>query len=379
MISQSLSWTPATGWSKPCSSLPPVADLVLCFGSADHLAGSRGPGAELRRLYPKALAAACSTAGEICDGTVSDNGLTALVIRFDRARVRGVCAVVKSPGDSEQAGNEVGRGLLDPELRHVLVLSDGLAINGTALTAGLRAALPPGVHATGGLAGDGARFGRTMVGLGGEIGPGRVVGIGFYGDSLQARFGSAGGWLAFGPTRRVTKAEANVLFTLDDKPALELYKRYLGERAADLPGSGLLFPLQLLSAASEETGLVRTILAVDEERQSLTFAGDIPVGHYVRLMKAGTDAMVEGARSAAGVPGRGTARGGRAAILVSCVGRKLILGRRVEEEVDAVLAELGEGVSAAGFYSYGEICPSGLAHGCELHNQTMTVTLIGES
>lgn len=379
MITHSLSWSPTAGWSEPLAALPASADLLLCFGSIALLTDANGPAAELRRRYPQAVATACSTAGVIAGATVSDDGLAALLLKFERGRVRGVSAIVTGPAGSEQAGAEIGRGLLGPDLRHVLVLSDGLTINGTTLTAGLRSVLPTGVQATGGLAGDAARFQKTVVGLGENIGPGQVVAVGFYGDSIRAEYGSAGGWQAFGPTRRVTSAEGNVLYTLDDKPALELYKRYLGDRAVDLPGSGLLFPLLLLSDAAEETGLVRTILAVDEGRQSLTFAGDIPVGNFVRLMKAGTDAMVEGARTAAEGPGMRAVPGDRAAIMVSCVGRKLILGRRVEEEVEAVLEQLGEGVKAAGFYSYGEICPNGLEHGCELHNQTMTLTVIGES
>jgi len=378
MNARSLRWKSGAGWSVPVGDLPAAADLLLCFGSAEHLTRGDGPAAELRRRYPSALAASCSTAGEICGAAVSDDGLAALVIGFAKTRVRGLCAAVSGPADSERAGLEIGRSLLDPELRHVLVLSDGLAINGSALTSGLRASLPGHVDATGGLAGDGARFQRTLVGLGSGITQNQVIGIGFYGADFQVEHGSAGGWQPFGPKRLVTKAEANVLYTLDGKPALALYKRYLGERANDLPGSGLLFPLQLLSGSASETNLVRTILAVDEERQSLTFAGDLPVGHYVRLMKANSDALVEGARVAAESSGKRRILGERAAVLVSCVGRKLVLGRRVEEEVEAVLTQLGENVSAAGFYSYGEICPGGMERGCELHNQTMTLTVFGE-
>jgi hypothetical protein len=378
MIAQSLSWSAAAGWSRPLATLPAGADLILCFGSADTLTSPAGPAAQLRSRYPHAVVTACSTAGEICDGSVRDDGLAALILGFAHCRVRAVCAAVGGALDSGQAGEAVACGLGGPELRHVLILSDGLTINGTALTAGLRRVLPEGVQATGGLAGDGARFRQTVVGIGTQIAPSQVVGIGFYGPAFRVEFGSAGGWQAFGPKRLVTKAEANVLYTLDDKPALALYKRYLGELAVDLPGSGLLFPLQLLSGSSEETGLVRTILAINEEQQSLTFAGDIPVGHYVRLTKASNDALVEGARSAAEAQAGAAIPGNRAALLVSCVGRKLILGRRVEEEVEAVLQQLGEGVSAAGFYSYGEICPGGPAHGAELHNQTMTLTVIGE-
>ena len=208
-----------------------------------------------------------------------------------------------------------------------------------------------------------------------SIAPGQVVAVGFYGAGLRARFGSAGGWEPFGPKRLITRAEGNVLYTLDDQPALELYKRYLGDRAAGLPATGLLFPLQILAGSEESSGLVRTILAVDEAAQSLTFAGDMPQGGYARLMKAGCDRLVYGAETAA----RQT--GGEAmafAVLVSCVGRKLVMGQRVEEEVEAVLQTLAPGVAAMGFYSYGEICPGGFSHGCELHNQTMTLTTFAE-
>jgi hypothetical protein len=247
------------------------------------------------------------------------------------------------------------------------------------LTLGLRESLPAGVLATGGLAGDGARFQRTLVGLGNTLSSGQIVGIGFYGDKIQARHGSAGGWGAFGPTRLITKSEGNILFSLDDQPALAVYKRYLGELADKLPSSGLLFPLQLLTDRDAKGGLVRTILAIDEASQSLTFAGDLPQGQYARFMKAGCDALVDGADQAAGNT-LGIEDGGNClAVLVSCVGRKLVMGQRVEEEIEAVVNRLGPAAHTVGFYSYGEICPTGIINGCDLHNQTMTLTVFAES
>ena len=378
MIASTLTWTQDNGWSVPLEGISGAVQLAVCFGPSMLLAAADGPAAELRRTLSGAVVASCSTAGEIAGASVSDGGLSVLLVGFARGKVRGAITMVGGPADSSDAGRRIGALLAAQDLRHVLVLSDGLHINGTTLTAGLRAVLPPNVEATGGLAGDGAAFKNTVVGLGTDVGSHRVVGIGFYGASIAVGFGSAGGWMPFGPKRKVTSSSGNVLYTLDDQPALALYKRYLGERAADLPGSGLLFPLQLLAGSAEESGLVRTILAVDEERQSLTFAGDLPAGSFVRLMKAGTDSLVDGARSAAEGPRTAAMGGDRAAFLVSCVGRKLVMGQRVEEEVEAVLGALGAGVHAAGFYSYGEICPTGLVHGCELHNQTMTLTVLGE-
>jgi hypothetical protein len=258
------------------------------------------------------------------------------------------------------------------------VLSDGLTVNGTALAGGFWSTLPPEVGVSGGLAGDCTAFRQTLVGLGAQVAPQQIVALGFYGAHLQVRHGHGGGWTPFGPRRLVTHAEANVLYTLDDQPALELYKRYLGERARGLPATGLLFPLQLLGERNAGQGLVRTILAVDEAAQSLTFAGDIPVGHYVRLMRASSDALIAGAGEAGAAAAAGSG-GDRFAVLVSCVGRRLVLGQRVEDEIDAVRRALGGEIPSVGFYSYGELAPRGRPARCDLHNQTMTLTVFAEN
>ncbi len=107
------------------------------------------------------------------------------------------------------------------------------------------------VHLTGGLAGDGASFRTTRVGLNANPEPGRIAAIGFYGDRIRLGSGSVGGWDAVGPERRVTRADGNTLFDLDGAPALDLYKQYLGAEAANLPASALLFPLQHPSPGRE--------------------------------------------------------------------------------------------------------------------------------
>ena len=186
--------------------------------------------------------------------------------------------------------------------------------------------------------------------------------------------GSRGGWDSFGSERLVTKADANVLYQLDGQSALDLYKQYLGEHAAGSPASGLLFPLSLSTSATERP-VVRTILSVDEGEQSLTFAGDIPEGGRVSLMKATFDRLVEGASEAAekSLEGLGS-RSPDLAICISCVGRKLLLKQRIEEEVEGVREVLGDKPVLAGFYSYGEIAPFESEVECSLHNQTMTIT-----
>ncbi len=376
MTTTALAWTAANGWQTAGPVGATRAQLVLYFGQTALLENPAGPLAELRQRYPHARLAGCSTAGEILGSNVRDGSVAALALEFRHSSVRTEAVTVTAATESFAAAAELGRRLAAPDLRHVLLLSDGLGVNGTALTEGIRAALPE-VSVTGGLAGDGPHFRRTVVGLDGEVGPNRVVAIGFYGSRLHVTAGSAGGWDPFGPHRLITKSAGNVLFELDGQPALALYKRYLGERAAGLPATGLLFPLSLLADREAECGLVRTILAVDESSQSLTFAGDLPEGRYVRLMRAGGDALIGGAGQAAdGLRSSGPRAG--FALLVSCVGRKLILGQRIDEEVEAVRLAVGSDTPALGFYSYGEIGPRGTLARCELHNQTMTVTVFSE-
>lgn len=378
MKTHTLNWQSGSGWSQSPSSIAGPIHLILYFGGREVLARADSPWRELRAAFPDAICAGCSSAGEISGQTVGDDGLAVSLVTFDHSTTRGSAVTVSSPADSFEAGRELGRQLVGPDLRHVLILSDGLNVNGTALTAGLRESLPSGVCASGGLAGDGAKFEKTLVGFGSDLGGQKVVGIGFYGQRLRATPGSAGGWAPFGPTRMITKSQGNVLYSLDDQPALAVYKRYLGELAEKLPSSGLLFPLQLLTQRDGKEGVVRTILAVDEATQSLVFAGDLPQGQFARLMKASCDALVTGAEAAASMALPSGGELPRLVVLVSCVGRKLVMGQRVEEEVEAVVARMGSQVSAVGFYSYGEISPSGLAHGCDLHNQTMTLTVFEE-
>lgn len=372
-------WTPASGWAS--GQLEPLegADLVLVFGGREALEGS-APLREVSEAYPGAKVVGCSTAGEILDVEVEDDSLSVTAIAFESTdvEVAGI-EVDETSGDSRLAGEQLAQRLETEGLKHVFVLSDGLAVNGSQLVSGLTTGLPEGVTVTGGLSGDGARFERTLVLDGTDVQPGRVSAVGLYGDSIRVGSASLGGWDPFGPERRITRAVDNVLYELDGQPALELYKTYLGEHADELPAAGLLFPMTVRTGV-DETPVVRTILAVDEEEGSLTFAGDVPEGSYARLMRANFERLVDGAAGAAEICSKELESiDADLAILISCVGRKLLLKQRIEDEVEAVRDVLGDATALAGFYSYGEISPFTPGAKCELHNQTMTITTLSES
>jgi len=376
---ETLNHSPKSGWSsKPFPQLDSPQTLVIAFG-APELFDNPAPLRELRDAYPTSHLVGCSSSGEIFGTEVFDGTVSVAVMKFDKGTIAHSFRQIASPEESFSVGEALARELMRDGLRGILILSDGTQVNGTDLVRGVNSVLPPEVVVTGGLAGDAARFQRTWVIRDGAPISGGISAIGFYGDSILIGHGSRGGWDIFGPQRIVTKSDGNVLFELDREPALALYKKYLGERASGLPATGLLFPLAVYPSEGEEKTLVRTILAVDEEKQSMTFAGDIPLGAKVQFMKANFDRLVQGASDAAKMTTqRNNATGGDTlSIAISCVGRRLVLGERTEEETEATLEILPKGTKQIGFYSYGEISPYTSGH-CDLHNQTMTLTTISE-
>lgn len=368
-------WDPRAAWSVPeLPELDSPETLVLVFGGA-ALADDPAPLRELAARFPRSILAGCSSAGEIDGEHIRDDGLVVTVARFEAVRLRKATA---PSTDARAAGESLARELAGGDLRMLLVLSDGLAVNGTDLLAGVHRVVGPDVVVTGGLAADGTRFARTWVLDGGAPRDGRITAVAFYGARLGVTHGSRGGWDAFGPERVVTRAEGNVLYELDGEPALALYKKYLGDRAAGLPSTALLFPLALRSASRDAPVVVRTILSVDEERQSMTFAGDIPEESVVQLMRANVDRLVDGAAGAACAAAVPCAEPSLW-IGVSCVGRRIVLGERAEEELCAVLESVDARSRLVGFYSYGEIAPLVPGGRGVLHNQTMTLTRIWET
>jgi hypothetical protein len=370
---EQIAWSDGEGWENPATIGD--AHLVMVFGDRSAIANKQFA-ADIAARWPQAARIGCSTAGQIHGTKVFDEGAIATAVRFDHTSVRLATAHV-SAAESASAGAAVAAQLAAPDLVHVLIISEGLDINGEALVRGLSERQRGTVSVSGGLSADGEHFHETLVLVDDEARKNTVVGVGLYGSRLKVGCGSLGGWDPFGPERQITKASGNVLYELDGQSALALYKRYLGDHAADLPASGLLFPLSLRTR-EVSAPVVRTILSVNESDHSLTFAGDVPVGGYVRLMKANFDRLIDGAVGAGRVSTEALGVPVDLALLISCVGRRMVLRQRVEEEVEGVRDIVGSSAAITGFYSYGEVSPFTPHARCELHNQTMTVTTLSE-
>lgn len=351
--------------------------LVLAFGSRDAI--SR-PGAydELHAKFPNARIVLASTAGEILGSEVMDETIVATGLAFEKSTVHCVAANVKDHGNGYECGKALMSALPIKDLRAVFVFSEGSTVNGSDLTEGLNQANLLGVPITGGLAGDGVRFERSLCGTDGNVDAGNVVLVGLYGQDLEVGHGSRGGWVEFGQERYVSYSEANVLYTIDGRSALNLYKEHLGADAKDLPGSALRFPLSMRVSGTSKT-LVRVITSLDEAKDSMSFAGNMPVGARVRLMNTTCPMLVDAADAAARVSRESRpSEDPEFALVISCVGRRMVMQEKTPEELAAVRKVLGPATCISGFYAYGEIAPSERKTPCDLQNQTMTITTLSE-
>lgn len=380
MLVRSSLWTPTTGWSVPLPTVPDTSvQLVLSFGPVAHPDSTWF--AAIAEHYPAAQHLYASGGGQIAHGAVDDDHTVVTTISFDRATVRPIIRDQVEVENSRAAGADIGAELATiAGLRHVLIFAEGIGMNAAGFLDGLNPALPPGVKVTGGLASNGILLTRSVIGLNDTPKTGRVVALALVGESLVIGTGSVGGWDFFGPERIVTRSTVAEVFELDGERALDVYSRYLGDFAKELPGSGLLFPLAVRSYKNGPIS-VRTLLGINEAEGSMRFAGDIPTGSIVRLMRTTTDKLIDGAAQAAELAHEGLADGSSALTLcISCIGRRAVMRSRVEEEIEEV-ARLSGSSTVVGFYSNGEIAPP--TDGREfaaavLHNQTMTVTTISE-
>lgn len=363
-------------WNKEIdSTLDSTNTLIIMFGSINILNVKDGID-DILESFPNSTLVGTSSSGEIYDKEIYHDSLSVSVVKFSMSRFSVVLREI-----SEENSYEVGKKIVDElrgdDLKCIFVLSSVVNVNGSELTKGLSFNAPQGCVITGGLAGDGVEFNKTWILLDSKIMRKQIVAVGLYGETLRIESGCRCGWSRFGLDRRVTSSEKNILYSIDNKPALELYKRYLGPYADELPASGLYFPLMLLEEGSQ-TPTLRAIKAIDEEKNSITLAASIPEGSIVTFAKANLDELIGGAQEAAeslmfSYDGSQKAL----CVAINCVARKIVLKQEAEDEIEIVKDILGDNVSLVGFYSYGEI--SNISEGgCDFHNQSMTLMLLYE-
>ncbi|WP_434035531.1 FIST signal transduction protein [Formosa sp. 4Alg 33] len=351
--------------------------LVLAFGNRFQLEDPNVYN-DVKKLYPDGHIVFGSTCGDIAGGMVDDESISLTALELEKSSfLIKTSNVLHADLDSYKTGKDLVKQFPQAGLKYIYVISEGSFINGSQLTKGMNAGTEDNVLITGGLCGDEARFEKTLAAYNENPKSGEIVAIGFYGETLEVTFSIHGGWTPFGPERTVTKSEGNILYELDNLPALDLYKKYLGEKSKALPGAALLYPLNV-TTENENQSIVRSILNINEAENAIVLAGDITQNAKVQLMMTNVDNIANASERAARQALELRHKKPELALLVSCIGRKLVLDQRVEEEIDEVVAVVGNETTISGFYSYGEIAPFHGENKCQLHNQTMTITLISE-
>jgi hypothetical protein len=351
--------------------------LVIAFGEREML--EKLDFYKLLKLqYPNADIVICSSAGQISNDSNGETNVAATAIEFEKTEFKVSHYNLLERRSLEQLGSQILNDIVTDDLNSLLVLSEGTYVNGTELITELTKATESKIPIFGGIAGDALNFRKTVVGFNENPKEGEIVIIAFYGQNIKFGFGCEGGWTDFGPEREVTLSDKNVLYKIGDDYALDLYKEYLGKYADDLPGSALYFPLSM-KENEDASPVVRTILSIDEQEKSMTFAGNIPQGAKVKLMKCNLDKLIDASYNAANASIEDGNSNPELVMVVSCVGRKVVLAGRIEEEIEVVKEIFGEDSFLFGFYSYGEISPVVKHKFCELHNQTISIATIHES
>ena len=351
-------------------------DILFSFGDRETIK-NREVFEKLREIYPNAEIVGCSSSGNILGESISEASMVASAVTFDKGEVHISVEDFTDEENQYLVSRRLIEGLPKENLKHVFILSDGLNMNGSALAKGANDAVGEGISITGGLAGDGIDFEETLIVANEEAKDNRVVAVGFYGESISVESGCYSGWDEFGILRKITKSKGNILYEIDGKPALELYKKYLGEYANDLPKSALDFPMSI-KEDKEDEAIIRSVLGIDEENQALIFAGDVPEGYLARLMKTNIDGLIDASEIAAKQISKINKKSALG-LVVSCVGRRIVLKQLSDEELESIAMTLESNVQLVGFYSYGELAPfSNELLSCSLHNQTMTLTVVYE-
>ncbi len=365
------------GWHYVSDKTMLTNPLVLVF--ADRLMLEDETVLEdIKAEFPYGHIVYASTAGEIISVDVFDESVTVIAIEFEKSTF-----IVKTDNifnhnkNTRQLGESLAKQMPKEGLKHLFVLSEGSFVSGTSLIRGLENDIADDVSITGGLCGDDVRYQKTLTSYNQKPKEGEIVLIGFYGETLEITFASHGGWLAFGPERIITKSEGSTLYEIDDQPALDLYKKYLGEKAIEFTLSALMYPLNV-KAPGKENAVVRAVVTPDIENKSMIFADEVPQDSRVQLIMISPDGIANGAQTASVLAMQERKTKPELALVVSCIGRKVVMNQRVEEEIELVNEVIGSQAAIAGFYSYGEIAPFHNKRECELHNQTMTLTLFSE-
>ncbi len=348
--------------------------LILLFQDRIEYQESTQAHDLLSQKFPDLDIVFISTGGSITDDDQIVDSPYAVLLHLEKSRLVSSIYSFDDYEDETTLGEHIISATCHEELKYIMLFTVGNEHNIGSVLRGLDENLNKKISISGGIAADSTRFDQSLVGLNGTVNNHSIVSIAFYGQDLKVKTNYSGGWIPFGPSRTVTRSEDNVLYEIDGQPALDLYKKYLGEEhTAKLPESALYFPLQVDRDGKSEP-IARTVLSIDEESKTMHFAGDIPQDVPVRLMRTTLEEII---LAAGNTLHDSPTEEVEVTLLISCIGRRLLLEQRIEEEIEEVRDHVPNDSFIFGYYSYGEISMNSIHKG-EIYNQTMTITTFSE-
>jgi hypothetical protein len=331
----------------------------------------------------------CSTDGEITSEGLTVDSVSVILVYSERLRAKAH-VVERLSRSSIESGAGLAGTLKADDARVLFLLPDGLTGNGSAVIHGCLDVLGPDFVIAGGTAGDRGKFEKTWQLCNDQVYTDALVGLMLYSDKpVELGFGVQSGWRPIGVAKQVTKADGNIVYRIEDESALAFYSRYLGEKADQLPAIGVEYPFGLIDESGrvdtrgirdhEEYILLRAPMSVDREAGAVRFAAEIPEGARIKMTRAKSADIIEGSREAARRALRRLSGPPEMVFFFSCMARRVVLGRKTDQEIFAAQEVFGKDVPLAGFYTYGEIANCGdTAPVCRFHNETATFLAMRE-
>jgi len=278
--------------------------------------------------------------------------------------------IERGESDSTEFGRKIGEKVNDSSFpASAIIVASGLTLDGQAMVEGANEVVGEDLIMFGGLAGDDSKFEKTYVFSNEKVSDDAVLVLLLDKNKIDVSGIASSGWISLGSDLRVTKSSGNIVYTIDDEPALDVYKSYLGVNDEDLPAIGIEYPLMIKRHSGEPA--LRAVVGINRDDRSLIFAGSVPESSLVtfssspgfEVIKTTTSKVAEFYERSPDAD---------FFILFSCMARHLALGPMVAEEIKFASDKWDAPVG--GFFTYGEIGSNNLS--CDFFNQTYTLVKI---
>lgn len=319
----------------------------------------------------------CTTAGEIMNDALFESSITTLLMDVSREYF---CPIFVNNTEGVIATGQTIRNFADNVFENpaIITCSGGVLNDGEQIVAGLTQFSNREIPIFGGLAGDDLNIVNTFVFNQTEATNNGMAAVVFDGDKIEIKGLATSGWRALGTYHTVTKAEGNVIHTINNVPALDFFIRFFGSHenanVKDKPISTISaqYPFQI--RRTDDYSVLRSPILGDEEKRTLTLVGSIKEGDQFRFsispgLEVIENTIVEFSQFSQEIPEAD------ALLLFSCKGRHAALGPFIEDEIKGIYDNWQKPM--IGFLSYGEI--GNVRNGaCEFHNETCSLVIIKE-